>query len=26
LELAQAVEKIFAETPFFHRQLKILIG
>src|SRR6267378_6921037 len=26
LELAQAVEKILAETPFFHRQLKILIG
>ncbi len=26
LELAQAVVKILAETPFFHRQLKILIG
>ena len=26
LELAQAVEKIFAETAFFHRQFQILIG
>src|SRR5260221_10836526 len=26
LELAQAVKKILPETPFFHRQLKILIG
>ena len=26
LELAETVEEIFAETAFFHRQLKILIG